>query len=56
MRDFAGLGENTWDSGVEFKIMNGQNHISPPAALLSGDVEGENWGEDVADWIKRLNN
>jgi hypothetical protein len=56
MRDFAELGEKTWGSWLEFRTIKGHNHISPPPALMSGDVEGEKWGEEVAAWIKGLNN
>ena len=56
MRDFAELGEKTWGSGVEFRTIKGHNHVSPPPALMSGDVDGEKWGEEVAAWIKGLNN
>ena len=56
MRDFADLGEKTWGTGVELKTIKGHNHVSPPIALMSGDVEGEKWGEEVAEWIKGLKN
>jgi hypothetical protein len=56
MRDFANLGKETWGTWVELKTIKGQNHISPPLALLCSDVEGEKWGEDVDEWIKSLNN
>lgn len=56
MRDFKELGEKTWGSGaVDFRTVKGHNHISPPAALMSDDLKGEKWGEDVAVWIKELN-
>jgi hypothetical protein len=32
--------------------MKGHNHISPNFVLNSGEVEGEEWGEKVAKWIK----
>ncbi|TBU24546.1 alpha/beta-hydrolase [Dichomitus squalens] len=35
---------------VQYEIMKRHNHISPHWALLSGD--GEDWGEDVAVWVK----
>ncbi|KAI0350287.1 alpha/beta hydrolase domain-containing protein [Trametes cingulata] len=35
---------------VKYGVMKGHNHISPHWALLSG--EGEEWGVQVADWIK----
>lgn len=53
--DFADLGVKIWGIGVELKILEGQNHISPPLFLMTGDVVGEKWGEDVAEWIKGLN-
>jgi hypothetical protein len=34
------------------RVLKGHNHVSPPAALMSRDAEGEKWGEDVAEWIK----
>lgn len=55
MYDFAALRTKTWGTGVEFKMIKGHNHISPLLALMSGDVEGERWGEDVAEWILLLN-
>ena len=36
---------------VEFWTHKGHNHISPHWALLSG--EGEEWGEQVAEWLKQ---
>ena len=35
---------------VRYEVMKGHNHFSPHWALMSG--EGEEWGEDVAAWIK----
>lgn len=55
MHDFKDLAKKTWGSGVDFRTIKGQNHISPPLTLLTGDVEGEKWGEEVAEWIKGLN-
>ncbi|RDL31376.1 Uncharacterized protein BP5553_09585 [Venustampulla echinocandica] len=40
--------------GVEVKWMKGQNHISPPIALMSGDKRGEEWAEEVIKWTKRF--
>ena len=54
MSDFATLLEKTWGTGVEFKTIKGHNHISPAAALMSGDHEGDQWAEGVAEWIKSL--
>lgn len=56
MFDFEGLAQKTWDSGVDLRLIQGQNHISPPLTLLAGEVEGEKWGEEVAEWIQGLNN
>ena len=52
MRNFAALWEKGWGTGVELRTVAGHNHISPPLALMSG--EGEQWGEEVAAWIKGL--
>jgi len=35
---------------VPFSLMKGHNHISPHAALYSG--QGEEWGTEVEQWIK----
>jgi acetyl esterase/lipase len=50
--DFIALREKTWGKGVDFRTLAGHNHISPPVALMSGDKKAEEWGEDVAKWIK----
>jgi acetyl esterase/lipase len=50
--DFVALWEETWGGGIDFIKMEGHNHISPPFALLSNDVKGEKWGEDVVKWIQ----
>jgi hypothetical protein len=42
MCDFAASLEETWGTGVEFKTIKGHNHISPTAALMSGDHEESN--------------
>ena len=55
MHDFATLGKKIWGDGVELRMVEGHNHISPPTFLSTGDVQGEKWGEDVAGWIKGLN-
>jgi hypothetical protein len=55
MHDFAALRTKIWGNGVEFKVIKGHDHISPLQALMSGDVEGERWGEDVVEWIQGLN-
>lgn len=54
VRDFAALMGKTWGPGFDFWTTQGHNHISPPMALMTGDVEGEKWGEDVAKWIQGL--
>ncbi|OBT63602.1 hypothetical protein VE03_07336 [Pseudogymnoascus sp. 23342-1-I1] len=38
--------------GIEVKWMSGHNHISPPFALMSGGKQGEEWAENVIDWMK----
>jgi acetyl esterase/lipase len=40
--------------GVELKWIAGHNHISPPLALMSGDRAGQEWGEDVVGWMRKL--
>jgi acetyl esterase/lipase len=40
--------------GVELKWISGHNHISLPLALMSGDMAGEEWGEDVVGWMRKL--
>jgi len=53
MLDFLALWKKTWgDDGITFDTMEGHNHISPPLSIMSGDVKGEKWGEDVVEWIK----
>lgn len=32
--------------------LEGHNHISPLVALMSGDREGESWGEDLVWWMR----
>jgi len=49
-KDFVKLSNEILGDGVEFREIPGHNHISPPMSLMSG--EGEQWGEDVAKWIK----
>lgn len=48
--DFVKLGEEVWGEKIEVIKIQGHNHISPPTALSSG--EGEEWGEQVARWIR----
>ncbi|KAM0154183.1 hypothetical protein ACHAQE_007319 [Botrytis cinerea] len=47
---FVKLGEEIWAEKIEVIKIQGHNHISPPMALSTG--EGEEWGEQVATWIK----
>jgi hypothetical protein len=54
--DFVALWKKTWQNGIDFIMMEGHNHISPPFALLSKDVKGEKWGEDVVKWIQGSSN
>jgi hypothetical protein len=54
--DFVALWKKTWQNGFDFITMEGHNHISPPYALLSNDVKGEKWGEDVVKWIQGSSN
>lgn len=46
------FGKALREKGVKFQehIMKGHNHISSNLALNSG--EGEEWGEEIAKWIK----
>lgn len=53
INDFVGLWRKGWgEEGLTFETIQGHNHISPPAALMSG--EGEQWGEDVVKWMKSM--
>ncbi|TVY82329.1 hypothetical protein LSUE1_G004590 [Lachnellula suecica] len=52
VEEFVGLWKKHWESDIEFNVLKGHNHISPPWALNAGEAEGEKWGEDVAKWIK----
>lgn len=52
MADFVTKFQETWNSeGIEFKSLKGHNHVSPIAALMSGDEVGEKWAEELAGWI-----
>ncbi|KAH8646048.1 Alpha/Beta hydrolase protein [Tricladium varicosporioides] len=54
MREFVKLWESSWGAEtVEFEVLQGHNHISPPWALNAGEKEGEKWGEDVVKWIMK---
>ncbi|OSC98636.1 alpha/beta hydrolase domain-containing protein [Trametes coccinea BRFM310] len=48
--EFVKALEGRVGKAVRYEVMKGHNHISPHWALLSG--EGEEWGVQVADWIK----
>ncbi|KAH8820033.1 Alpha/Beta hydrolase protein [Xylogone sp. PMI_703] len=50
--DFVELWTKVWGEGMDFQIMAGQNHISPPLALMSGDEEGEKWAKNLVKWIE----
>ena len=54
-RDFADLAKKICGPRVDLKLLKGHNHISPPPTLMTGDMEGEQWGVDLADRIKLLN-
>lgn len=52
MADFVIKFQETWNSeGIEFKSLKGHNHVSPIAALMSGDEVGEKWAEELVGWI-----
>jgi hypothetical protein len=51
-RDFVELWKNIWGGDIDFEILEGHNHISPPLALMAGESAGEKWGEELAKWIK----
>lgn len=52
MKDFASLWEKKFgENDIQLLNIEGHNHISPPLALMAGDVQGEKWGEVVAGWI-----
>ncbi|RFU34597.1 hypothetical protein B7463_g1737, partial [Scytalidium lignicola] len=50
--EFVELWTQVWGEGIDFQIMAGQNHISPPLALMSGDEEGEKWARSLVKWIE----
>lgn len=53
MKAFAGKWKEVFgEEGLTVEILKGHNHISPPMSLMSGDKEGEKWGEDLVKWIK----
>lgn len=53
VKDFVKIWKEAFgEEGLVFKVLEGHNHISPPLALMSGDNKGEQWGEDVVEWIK----
>ncbi|EPE33055.1 alpha/beta-Hydrolase [Glarea lozoyensis ATCC 20868] len=49
---FVEAWKRVWGEGLEFKVLKGHNHISPPWALMAGEAEGEKWAEDLVEWIK----
>lgn len=53
---FLSLWEECFGSGqgIEVVWVEGHNHISPPFALMTGDKQGEDWGEHVVEWMKTL--
>lgn len=55
---FLSLWDDCFGSGqgMELKWMGGHNHISPPFSLMSGDKKGEEWAENVVEWMKNLQN
>lgn len=48
---FEKLWEDKFGDGMDKLWVEGHNHISPPLALMSG--EGEKWGHDVVEWMKK---
>ncbi|KAK0121594.1 hypothetical protein ONS95_009883 [Cadophora gregata] len=53
MKDFAAKWKAVFgEEGLVVEKLSGHNHISPPMSLMSGDKEGEQWGEGVVKWIK----
>jgi len=53
MKAFAGKWKEVFgEEGLTVEILKGHNHISPPMSLMSGDEEGEKWGEDIVKWIE----
>jgi len=52
VKDFVELWKKAWGGDIDFEILKGHNHISPPWALMAGEPEGEKWGEELAKWIK----
>lgn len=52
MADFVVKFQEIWNNeGIEFKSLKGHNHVSPIAALMSGDEVGEKWGDELAGWL-----
>lgn len=47
-------GQAFGDEGIEVKLMEGHNHISPPMGLMSGEDKAEKWGHDVVAWMKKV--
>jgi hypothetical protein len=53
-RDFVRLWEGVFGGpeGMEEWGLKGHNHISPQVALMSGDKDGEKWGEEMVRWMR----
>lgn len=41
----------TSSDAIQYKVLKGHNHISPIAALMSGDELGERWAKELIVWI-----
>lgn len=51
VKEFVELCKRSWED-IDFDIQKGHNHISPSWALMAGEPADENWGKDLAKWIK----
>ncbi|KAL3428228.1 hypothetical protein PVAG01_01738 [Phlyctema vagabunda] len=52
INDFVNLWKKGWgQDDLSFQTIEGHNHFTPVAALMSG--VGEAWGEDVVKWMKQ---
>lgn len=49
--EFVELWKKNWETGLEYRVIEKHNHISPPLALGTGDEEGQKWGVDVVRWM-----
>ncbi|CAL3963362.1 hypothetical protein PZA11_001006 [Diplocarpon coronariae] len=53
MEDFVKMWKEAFGGeGLVEQRLKGHNHISPPMSLMSGEREGEAWGEHVVRWIQ----